>query len=70
MGTTECICAIDQGTQSTRVYLFDKQATVIGKCQQEFTQFSPATGYDVVLVVFVCIASLSGCILSLYDWYH
>lgn len=44
----ECICAIDQGTQSTRVYLFDKEANVLGSHQAEFTQYTPHAGWDLV----------------------
>lgn len=40
----ECVCAIDQGTQSTRVIIFDKTASVIAKYQSAFSQITPRSG--------------------------
>ena len=42
---TEYILSIDQGTSSSRALLFDKNANVVAKSQQEFTQFYPHNGW-------------------------
>ena len=39
------ILAIDQGTTSSRAILFDKDMTVAGLAQEEFTQHFPASGW-------------------------
>lgn len=39
------ILSIDQGTSSSRALLFDKNANVVAKAQQEFTQFYPQNGW-------------------------
>ncbi|KAK9814067.1 hypothetical protein WJX72_000230 [[Myrmecia] bisecta] len=41
----ECITAIDQGTQSTRVLIFDQHARVVAKHQVEFQQINPQSGW-------------------------
>ncbi len=42
--TTDCIGAIDQGTQSTRVFFFDKDCNVLGSHQTELPQIYPQAG--------------------------
>ena len=44
MMTVECVAAIDQGTQSTRVTLYDSKAQVIGKAQRDLAQHRPQAG--------------------------
>ncbi len=39
------ILALDQGTTSSRAIIFDKNASVIGVSQKEFTQIYPKPGY-------------------------
>lgn len=39
------ILALDQGTTSSRAILFDKNASIIGISQKEFTQIYPEPGY-------------------------
>ncbi|MGM0446548.1 MAG: FGGY family carbohydrate kinase, partial [Bacillota bacterium] len=39
------ILSIDQGTTSTRAFLFNKNAEIIGKAQKEFTQYYPKPGW-------------------------
>ncbi|MDZ7672311.1 MAG: glycerol kinase GlpK [Halanaerobiales bacterium] len=39
------ILAIDQGTTSTRAFLFNKKAEIIGKAQKEFNQYYPKPGW-------------------------
>jgi glycerol kinase len=39
------ILAIDQGTTSSRALVFDRDLTVLGQAQQEFTQHFPASGH-------------------------
>ncbi|SLN23211.1 Glycerol kinase [Aquimixticola soesokkakensis] len=39
------ILAIDQGTTSTRAILFDAQARIVAKAQEEFAQHFPASGW-------------------------
>lgn len=41
----EYILSIDQGTSSSRALLFDKEAKVVAKSQQEFTQIYPENGW-------------------------
>lgn len=58
----ECICAIDQGTQSTRVILFDKRARVVAKHQRQLEQHNPRAGWvehdptEILQSVEECIA--------------
>lgn len=40
----ECIGAIDQGTQSTRFFLYDKNAKVLASSQVELPQIYPQAG--------------------------
>jgi len=40
----ECIGAIDQGTQSSRVFLYDRSANLVASHQVEFTQITPKPG--------------------------
>lgn len=40
----DCIAALDQGTQSTRVTLYDSEAHVIAKSQHDFPQLWPQAG--------------------------
>jgi glycerol kinase len=40
----ECIGAIDQGTQSTRFFLYDKECHPIASSQIEFKQLYPKSG--------------------------
>ena len=40
----ECIASIDQGTQSTRCCIFNKQAEVVASYQVEFEQHTPHAG--------------------------
>ncbi|MCM8528909.1 MAG: FGGY family carbohydrate kinase, partial [Lentisphaeraceae bacterium] len=42
---SEYILSIDQGTSSSRALLFDKNANVVAKAQQEFTQYYPQNGW-------------------------
>lgn len=42
--TMECVAAIDQGTQSTRVFIFDKNAQPIASHQEQFKQIYPKAG--------------------------
>lgn len=42
--TMECILAIDQGTQSSRVFLYDADARAIAAHQEEFAQIYPQKG--------------------------
>ena len=39
------ILAIDQGTTSTRAFLYDKAGSIIEKSQKEFTQYYPKAGW-------------------------
>lgn len=39
------ILAIDQGTTSTRAFIFNKEAEIIGRSQKEFTQYYPKPGW-------------------------
>jgi len=39
------IVALDQGTTSSRAIIFDKQATIVGVSQREFTQIYPKPGW-------------------------
>ncbi|KAF6261584.1 hypothetical protein COO60DRAFT_1268650 [Scenedesmus sp. NREL 46B-D3] len=41
----ECVAAIDQGTQSTRVFIFDKNAQPIACHQEQFKQIYPKAGW-------------------------
>lgn len=41
----ECIAAIDQGTQSTRVFIFDKAAQPLASHQEAFKQIYPQAGW-------------------------
>lgn len=43
MGT--CILALDQGTTSSRVILFDREQNILGMSQREFTQIYPREGW-------------------------
>ncbi|KAG2425077.1 hypothetical protein HXX76_013986 [Chlamydomonas incerta] len=45
MEYTECIAALDQGTQSTRVYIFDKECNVLASHQAEVPQIYPQAGW-------------------------
>ena len=38
------ILAIDQGTTSSRAFIFDKNQKICGIGQQEFTQYFPKSG--------------------------
>jgi glycerol kinase len=40
----ECIAAIDQGTQSTRVFVFDRAAKPLASHQEQFKQTYPQAG--------------------------
>jgi glycerol kinase len=40
----ECVAAIDQGTQSTRVFIFDKSAKPLASHQEQFKQTYPKAG--------------------------
>ena len=42
---SQYILSIDQGTSSSRALLFDRQAKVVAKHQQEFTQFYPQNSW-------------------------
>jgi glycerol kinase len=42
---SRCILAIDQGTTSTRLILFDEQAKELGSASRELTQHFPQTGW-------------------------
>jgi glycerol kinase len=42
---TKYILSLDQGTTSSRAILFDKQGTIKGIAQQEFTQIFPQSGW-------------------------
>ena len=44
VNTMECIGALDQGTQSTRFLIYDREAKVIARHQVEFTQITPKPG--------------------------
>eukprot|EP00210_Caulerpa_lentillifera_P008533 g8139.t1 len=56
-----CVGAIDQGTQSTRFSLFDKDKNVVATFQKEFTQFHPEPGWcehdpkEIMDTVYECI---------------
>lgn len=39
------IMALDQGTTSSRAILFDREGTMVGMAQQEFTQYFPQPGW-------------------------
>jgi len=39
------ILAIDQGTTSTRAFLYDKNGNIVEKSQKEFTQYYPKSGW-------------------------
>lgn len=41
----ECIGAIDQGTQSTRFYLYDSDCRTVASSQVEFPQIYPKAGW-------------------------
>ena len=43
-GATECVAAIDQGTQSTRVFLFDRKGQPIASHQVPLPQIYPKAG--------------------------
>ncbi len=45
MGKEKFVLAIDQGTTSTRAMLFDRQGSIRGVSQQEFTQLYPQPGW-------------------------
>lgn len=40
--------AIDQGTTSTRFFLYDEKLNVVGAHQMEFTQIHPQAGYAIL----------------------
>lgn len=42
--TTECVAAIDQGTQSTRVFLFDAKGEAVASHQVPLQQIYPKAG--------------------------
>ncbi len=42
---SKCILAIDQGTSSSRVFIYDQTGKVIGMGQQDFTQHFPRSGW-------------------------
>ena len=44
----DCILSIDQGTQSTRVFVYDSKAAPIASHQEEFAQIYPQQGCDSV----------------------
>ena len=46
----ECIVAIDQGTQSSRVFVYDANANPIASHQVGFEQINPRAGYGVSLL--------------------
>ncbi|MCF8008740.1 MAG: glycerol kinase, partial [Halanaerobiales bacterium] len=39
------ILAIDQGTTSTRAFIFNQDGKIINKAQKEFTQYYPKPGW-------------------------
>jgi len=39
------VVALDQGTSSSRAIVYDKDAQVVAKAQQEFTQHYPHSGW-------------------------
>ncbi|KAF8063674.1 hypothetical protein HT031_003529 [Scenedesmus sp. PABB004] len=41
----ECVAAIDQGTQSTRVFIFDAKAKPVASHQEQFKQIYPRAGW-------------------------
>jgi hypothetical protein len=41
----DCVIAIDQGTQSTRAFLYDSNAKAFASHQEEFNQIYPQQGY-------------------------
>lgn len=43
---TECIIAIDQGTQSTRVFVYDKDAKPVASHQVDLPQILPRARYS------------------------
>ena len=45
MSDDNYILAIDQGTTSTRAIVFDKNANIVARAQQEFPQIYPAEGW-------------------------
>ncbi|GFR41737.1 hypothetical protein Agub_g2490 [Astrephomene gubernaculifera] len=45
MGFTDCIAALDQGTQSTRVFLFDKDCNPLASHQVDLPQIYPQAGW-------------------------
>ncbi|KAG2452152.1 hypothetical protein HYH02_003184 [Chlamydomonas schloesseri] len=62
MEYTECIAALDQGTQSTRVYIFDKECNVLASHQAEVPQIYPQAGWcehdplEIWRTVLTCIS--------------
>ncbi len=42
----ECVGALDQGTQSTRFTLYDREARIVAKSQAEFPQHRPHAGCE------------------------
>ena len=58
----ELIVAVDQGTTSSRVLIFDRQGRVVSSAQREFEQIFPRSGWvehrprDILTSVQVCLA--------------
>ncbi|MBY5981901.1 glycerol kinase GlpK [Ferrimonas balearica] len=45
MSSEQFILALDQGTTSSRALLFNRQGTILGSAQREFTQHYPQSGW-------------------------
>jgi len=53
--------AIDQGTTSTRFFLYDHKLNVVGAHQREFTQIHPQAGYAISVPLHTeCVGSFVG----------
>ncbi len=49
------IGAIDQGTTSTRFFLYDDQGHAVASHQVEFEQIKPKAGYEGILQLHFCV---------------
>ncbi len=65
----EVIATIDQGTQSTRVYVYDTEAKPIANHHVEFQQHRARAGYSVFLELLAesVSADLSGDLSRMLD---
>lgn len=71
--TAKCVAAIDQGTTSTRVLIFDEQARVLASHQMEHQQLCPKDGWcehDPMQILRNCMECLDRAAMQLEELDH